>query len=623
MKTLMTLIEAIALIAGAASAEDLNENVTERFLYMNAHPLHINLAKRSSLASSGLFTDFQIVSLLDYIENNGPVLSGAELALIDGFDGELADALSYFISFTGSPPVGHWEGGCTAYADVKAAFEPRRPGGSGAESGSVAGNPDTGGTGNLNAGGIGNFALSGIYGIHSSVSKGESFSFGIAGGGSWAAEPRSRSSSDGAYSEAVSSGGGMAVTNAAEALSLYCAAKIPHRGLTLIAGDFNARFAQGLSAWNTMSLSDLSSASSLIKRPSGLAIPQSLTGNYAMTGLAAALEKGSFVLSAALSFPNLKQLLISRMNRTFKSGDVAGINATVNCNWWLRSFSFGFTSVVTSFPSVSFPASSSQTAAVPGQWRTSADFSADFRGCISGVDLASEIAMGYNCPLRAVLSTTAPLGECFRTGAQLKYAPSLHSATLIGEYASRDRRHCASLAARARHTLRDDECRADCIYRFSWADRSALKFRVREKLKLKDIGKSVFDCRADLSIGYAKNWATALSGCFSFCRRWGMVVFAEQNCVRDNKLSAYLRAGIFSVDEWNGRIYVYEHDIYGRFNVPAMYGRGAWTSFFANWRLSSRFRLSFRASYYDYFLMPTSTRKPSKAELRVLLSAKF
>ena len=75
MNAVMTLIEAIMLIVGAASAEELDEHETERFVWLSDHPLNINSASRRALSESGLFTDFQVVALLDYISATGPVLS--------------------------------------------------------------------------------------------------------------------------------------------------------------------------------------------------------------------------------------------------------------------------------------------------------------------------------------------------------------------------------------------------------------------------------------------------------------------------------------------------------------------------------------------------------------------
>ena len=84
MNLVMTLIEAIALIVGAVSPEEVTESERERLVWRSLHPLNINSASRRALSESGLFSDFQVVSLLDYISSAGAVLSRSELSVVDG-----------------------------------------------------------------------------------------------------------------------------------------------------------------------------------------------------------------------------------------------------------------------------------------------------------------------------------------------------------------------------------------------------------------------------------------------------------------------------------------------------------------------------------------------------------
>ena len=79
--------------------------------------------------------------------------------------------------------------------------------------------------------------------------------------------------------------------------------KIPVR---FIAGDYNARFGQGLAFWNGMSMSGLSSPSTFMHRSSGFSRTSSFTGNYAMTGAAASLFVRRLVLNASIAFPGIK-----------------------------------------------------------------------------------------------------------------------------------------------------------------------------------------------------------------------------------------------------------------------------------------------------------------------------
>ena len=86
---------------------------------------------------------------------------------------------------------------------------------------------------------------------------------------------------------------------------------------------------------------------------------------------------------------------------------------------------------------------------------------------------------------------------------------------------------------------------------------------------------------------------------------------------RSEKIAAYLRQGIFFVDDWDDRIYVYERDAPGNFSVPAFYGRGVWTSFCGRWKPAGWVRLYMRASMTLYPFMSPEKKKPGRAELKL------
>ena len=75
----------------------------------------------------------------------------------------------------------------------------------------------------------------------------------------------------------------------------------------------------------------------------------------------------------------------------------------------------------------------------------------------------------------------------------------------------------------------------------------------------------------------------------------------------------YLRQGAFMVDDWDDRIYVYERDAPGNFNVPALYGRGFWTSMYLSWKFAGWGRLYLIGIY----------KKPGNAELKLQCALHF
>lgn len=115
MKTLCLLVLSAVLAAnpgdfsaslvrllGLESVESLSETLVEHYEQMSSHPLDINTSSRAELLSTGFFTPFQVASILDYISDNGPILSFFELSGIIGIGEQMADDLRWF--FRCDPP---------------------------------------------------------------------------------------------------------------------------------------------------------------------------------------------------------------------------------------------------------------------------------------------------------------------------------------------------------------------------------------------------------------------------------------------------------------------------------------------------------------------------------------
>lgn len=85
-------------MAESASGEGLNEELEAHLEQFLRHPIDMNNAGRQRLESSGLFSLFQIESLLEYRKEFGEVLSLQELAFVDGFSQSLVESLSPYIT---------------------------------------------------------------------------------------------------------------------------------------------------------------------------------------------------------------------------------------------------------------------------------------------------------------------------------------------------------------------------------------------------------------------------------------------------------------------------------------------------------------------------------------------
>ena len=65
---------------------------------LNEKPVRINTADETELSRLFFLTDFQVKSLLDYLNSSGRIISPYEIANIPGFDRELAGMMAHFIS---------------------------------------------------------------------------------------------------------------------------------------------------------------------------------------------------------------------------------------------------------------------------------------------------------------------------------------------------------------------------------------------------------------------------------------------------------------------------------------------------------------------------------------------
>ena len=101
MRLLLGLMEAILLLCGAVSEEELDESTVERFERYAHTPLHLNTAGRSALLESGLLSEYQAAVLMAHLERAGAVRSYVELALLDGFGEQVAEALKLFTTLQG------------------------------------------------------------------------------------------------------------------------------------------------------------------------------------------------------------------------------------------------------------------------------------------------------------------------------------------------------------------------------------------------------------------------------------------------------------------------------------------------------------------------------------------
>lgn len=599
---------AVAVISGATSPEELDEYTVEQFSVLKARPLRINLVSRSRLSSSGLFSPYQVASLSDYISRHGDILSLAELAAVDGFGKEYAAALEHFISLDSSALPGRSSDRTIEVYNsltLRSGFRKKADEDSDCS-----------------------------YAMKYVMEAGDRGEIGLV----------AKSGYDAGYFPP-------------EVMSFYAAFYGRSRLGKVIAGDFNARFGQGLGLWSGFTMGGLASPASFTKRASGISPYRSYSGEGSLRGLASDFSAGRFTISSFIAADGLRELMSGQ--------DPDGISLLSGLN--IGYLGHNFQGSVTCFAQTEdvFYAGSSVSSprtdmAATVCWQDQfADLkcSGDFRYNCKGTDIFAEAAFDFlSMSAAAVGGARFRIGDAVDMAVAARYYPASYNAGRSGAVRSGSRcsneygiSACCSFASGGYVKLAGKEgfgsssivhagnvsmdvfyspaprygaevpgtqMKFMADYRWQTSPSVALCFRVSERLRTWD-RTSKTDLRTDVRYS---------DGTFCFASRINAVVSEALGLlgyIEGGYLSGiftvYLRGGLFRADNWDDRIYVYERDAPGNFNVPAYYGRGYWTALTAGIKVKRWLRAYLRASFQDCpWLQPGMTqKKPGKAELKV------
>lgn len=566
---------AILYLCGADSEEELDEQEVERFAALASRPLEINLASRGRMASSGLMSQYQIASLLDYRSRNGDVLSVSELAALDGFGEDYAKALKPFISFASNALPGQ-----VRTLPKHLAYE--------ALARSAVKEDDFN------------------YGMKYRMNYGDAFEFSSAA--------RTK------YSDAEQ------FPPSAWSMNMTYYGK--ERLGKVILGDFNARFGQGLTLWSGMSMSGLSTSSSFSKRPTGLSPSWSWSGIGSHRGVAADFMAGRCVISAFVSFPGLRAWCESG-----KSAEISMMTGA-NITRYSRNGQFSLTGYCQTGPmnmSVKL-----QTGKLSGDFRYSwrgvdyfGEAAWDFAGNGPGAVLGAVFPLGGEWKLSsAVHSYSSDFSSDYTGGIRGWTKTSNEHGVALGL-----ERGVAFLTTDlAVRDMDRNKRQIRILFKLplQLTGTSVLSIRITERFRpYEEILKYRTGARCDLdwsSSGLSARYGPSDKPAWKvrgrleglLCRSLAGLAYLEGGRKTD-RFSAYLRGTIFIVDNWEDRIYSYERDAPGNFTVPAYYGRG--------WSLSAvsgckfwlgkgkALKLYFRASTVAYSFM--RDHKPSVSEAKI------
>lgn len=596
------LLRAVLFLTGAADAESIPESEMERWWALADSPIPINLAGRTRLEASGLMSPYQIASLDDYRSRHGDILSIRELASVDGFGQETAEAMSMFISLE-------------SHALPGKSSDYRPP------------------------------ARNYLY-----VNESNKVSMPLDGTGAdadWSWTGKYRVNAEGRFDTGIALrkayGAGSAWPSAGSGYVAYYGRR---HIADIYAGDYALRFGQGLALWTGFSMSGVNALSSFWKRPSGISPTYSLSGTSSERGLAAGLELGRISVSVFAAFPGLRGWMES--GRKLVPDTFQGVNVA----WYSRHGQVSAT-FYGELGKTEDHSKAGEVVQVGKNWCvTSSKISADARFCIKGVELFGEAALDI-CSLEpaATAGFMMPAGDNWKTSLSFRYIPDGYAlgrcapvrawsgnkgeTGIAAGVSYRDKQLTADFAMQPEHDKKQVKVLVTAPFMISGSVNVIL--RLQERWRNYGIANRA-DFRSDVKWNYG-SWQTVWRAEVLISKRVAVLGYVDEGY--EGRIGAvFLRGTMFMADSWDDRIYVYERDAPGSFNVPAYYGRGYALSAVA--RLKFRFgghlsdnaekrsRISvlktyLRAGFSDTpWLSPGQTKlRPARAELKMQLMYDF
>lgn len=328
----------------------------------------------------------------------------------------------------------------------------------------------------------------------------------------------------------------------------------------VVAGNFHIRLGQGLALWTGFVIDDLLSPSAYVRRSGGISPSWSYTGEGTWRGMGADFLFGQWDLAV------------------FAAKEGLGVHA----GWSWRDGRIAMSAV----------------------WPSYGDaprLSADLRCSVLGVQLFSEVASE---PFRGCFATTGglvtSLGEHWKAAMRLTAVPSSYSHKKYGEYGVSgvlSFRAGSYVSLRGRTGFGSSEIRHQgAVFaafsalpepggnprrmvqkaKFRWQMRISPSLRLEALLSERWRNYSNERLRAELrtTLGWSDGtWTLESRLHCAWCDSPGALLYAE--ALRSGKLiSVALRGTVFHTGGWASRIYAYERDAPGGFNVPAYYGTG-------------------------------------------------
>lgn len=584
-----------------AGDEQENVHIEDILDYYNrflTSPVDLNRASRADLEALLLLSPFQIESLLKYRKEGGELLSYSELSLVNGFTEELAEMLRPFTIMTVSNLSYPFQNNFRSELYMRSAIKRSQP----------------------------DFLLK------YSGSTGDRLSVGV-------------TLENDAGEQYFPS-----LQRAFDFISLNIALKNRGALVSLVAGDFSARFGQGLILWKAFSFSSPGSPSSFYKKGAAIHPYTSSDESNFLRGVAAVVDVGRGELAAFVSY-NRVDAAISENGYTALYSD--GLHNTASSLKRRRtmgeiaaggSFSYMFGSLKLSVNSISY-AFDRKNGVIPkyynefqlydGIW---GNVSISVLGQMRNATLFGETAIDYGGALACLAGFSVRLGNGADLGAMARLYPANYIARHAGAWSAsqgcyNQNGFSAGYSGYAGKKLKFELNFDGTVFpkpRYNIKGRSCI---------IKGNAKLIYDSGSGSGYGYVKAGYSyysatslskgmpvakiALSGTY---RRnifgWAEITVRCSNSIYSRGGSeqvtgergysgtaglhlkidaiggrAVLHGGmtLFSVSVWANRLYIYENDLPSTFGSRVLYGKGGSYYILAQLRLLRKATLYARA----------------------------
>ncbi len=604
--------------------------LTDDLIFLSENPINLNSTSSEELGRLIFLTDFQITSLLDYIKQNGKMLTIYELQLVIGFDFVDISRLTPFVIVAEptdkSKTFPYFKYGkhdlfvrARSLIETQEGYLPPPP--DKPDATRYAGNK------------------MGLYTRYSYRTR-SGLQLGFVGEKDPGEEFFKGSNPYGF-----------------DHYSLHL--QVSNLGIlkTLVVGDFNAEFGQGLTLWSSASFGKSPDPMSVRKRAKGLNRFSSTNENEFLRGAGATVRLGIFDITAFGSYKKIDANVVDSLvdgEVIFTSRPTSGLHRTPNeirskktigemvaggnVSFGWKNLRGGTTVSLVNLEGMMEPSSQPYRYFEPPlNNRTNVGF--DLQYGLGNHMLFGEVAttLGYGSgavagglfrvhPLlklsvfgrnyqkdystyytNAIADGSRPANESgILTGFDLLPIRHWHLGGYVDFFQSSWLKFGINAPSRGR----------DYLLQATYSPRSRISFQIRYRFKQKEKNQAVDSAQVRWVLPYS-NQALRFHLSYNPTRNiqlrsriefsWydeeqkstekGLIVYQDVS-YRPNRIPLVLTAryAIFETDSWNARIYAYENDVLYYFSIPAFYSRGTRAYFLAKYSIGKNLDLWFRVA---------------------------